>query len=708
MKIKKHKTNPSSDSVSDTGNTTLTKHKTILSLICAVLGILLYAGTLTHDYAVDDGTVMENNKIVKKGISSIPEIFSTAYRAGFWERYEGVYRPMSVAMFAIEWELSPENAWLGHFMNVLLYGLTGFLLFQTLCKLFAQQKVLIPFAVTLLFMAHPLHSEVVANIKSRDEILCFLFAILSFRSLLNYIDQKNMLTLLLSGLWFFLALLSKENAITLLPLFALIIFYKSENNLPKAIQNSWMFFAVTALYFLIRFMVLGSLKYDVEILPINNSLVTASGFAERIGTAFYIMALYFKLFLLPHPLVFDYSYNTIPITGFAHIGSLLGLVLYVGLAVYAIKSFLQKNWIAFGIIFFLVTSSLVSNLFIMIESTMGERFLYMPSIGLCIALIFFMDKLINKNKNTHAPSIASMFAHYKTFMIGLFVLLALFSFKTITRAADWKNNFTLLEKDVVTSPESARIRYAYGSALLIEKVLAEDGEKDPIKKNAFLAESIKQLEKGVSILHSYSDAWYHLALAYKESNDGANAVRAFETAKSMKDFKDDEFFVSSGLANAMLKKYDAAIADYNKALELNPKSSEAYNNYGIALTDINKLQEALDVLNKALELKPDFEAALYNLGNVYAKAGDFNTAISYYDKAIALDPNYSEAYNNKGNSYASMNQFDQAVLCFEKVTQLNPNDPKALYNLGVTYHLLGNEQKAQEYINRSRSMGGTQ
>lgn len=708
MKVKKNKSKVSYENAGEISPAQNNRSIHLLSIICTLFAILLYASTVTHDYAVDDGTVMENNKIVKKGISAIPEIFSTAYRAGFWERNEGVYRPMSVAMFAVEWQLSPDNAWLGHFINILLYGVTALMLFLTLRKLFNKSLLIIPFAITLLFVSHPLHSEVVANIKSRDEILCFLFALLSFNSLLLYIDIAKTKSLIGSAIWFFMALLSKENAVTLLPLFALLIFYKSENSLLKSIQKSWVFMAVTAFYFVLRLLVLGSLKYDVEILPINNSLIGAESLIERIGTAFYIITLYFKLFIIPHPLVFDYSYNTIPLTGFSHPLSLLGLILYAGVVWYALRNFMKKNWIAFGLLFFIITSSLVSNLFILIESTMGERFLYMPSLGLSIALVLIADKYLIKQRNKNTASIKSMFTYHKSFMFGLFAILLLYSIKTLSRAAEWKNNFTLLEKDVQTSPESARIRYAYGSAILVEKVLAEDGEKDPARRNALLIESIKQLEKGVSILQSYSDAWYHLGLAYKENNDGKNAVRAFEMAKSMKDFNDDEFFVSSGLANAMIKNYDAAIADYEKAVQINPKSAEAYNNYGIALTDINRLEEALSTLNKALALDPNFEAAIYNVGNVYAKAGDYNTAISFYDKAIAIDPGYTEAYNNKGNSYASMNQFDKAVLSFEKVTQLNPTDPKALYNLGVTYHLLGDEQKAQDFINRSRALGGSQ
>ena len=114
-----------------------------MGLCCAIFAFLLYANTLGHDYTVDDGTVIANNKITKKGIAAIPEIFTTSYRAGFWDRNEGLYRPLSVAMFAAEWQLSPENPAPGHWINVILFALTIFILFQLLATIFKEQSVLI-------------------------------------------------------------------------------------------------------------------------------------------------------------------------------------------------------------------------------------------------------------------------------------------------------------------------------------------------------------------------------------------------------------------------------------------------------------------------------------------------------------------------------------------------------------------------------------
>ena len=140
-----------------------------LMVICGACAFILYANTLTHDYAVDDQTAIIQNKLTQQGVSALPTIFTSAYRAGVDDRPEGLYRPLSIALFAIEWQLSGGDPRLGHWVNVLLYVVTAFMLFLALTLFLDKHNILLPFIATLLFVTHPIHTEVVANIKSRDE-----------------------------------------------------------------------------------------------------------------------------------------------------------------------------------------------------------------------------------------------------------------------------------------------------------------------------------------------------------------------------------------------------------------------------------------------------------------------------------------------------------------------------------------------------------
>ena len=676
----------------------LSKAKLYLSLFLSSIAFLLYINTLSHDYTVDDATVMKNNKLVVQGVKAIPEIFASPYRKGFWERQESLYRPLSVALFALEWQLAPDNPLPGHAMNIALFTLTAFVLFNTLALLFKNANLIIPFAVTLLYITHPIHTEVVANIKSSDEIFCFLFTIISFRQFVLYFDSKKIINALLCAITFLLALLSKEIAITCILIFPMLLYFFRQVNILKSLKLSLFPFSSAGIYILIRVSVLKGLTNFTDIQAINNSIVNAPTYAEKFATAMMILGKYLLLLFIPHPLSFDYSFNTFPNVGISNGGALISVIIYLSLLVYALKEFKKRNVISFGILFLLLTISLVSNVLFLIESVMAERFTYMPSLGFCIALIFLIAKIFRaETQYTDKINFSALYKSNKLFFIAVFLLSFLFSIKTISRNADWKNNLTLLAADVKTNPESARIRYAYGSAILIEQALIE---KDEAKKQALLDKSIVQLEKGVSILNTYADAFYHLGIAYKEKGDYARSVSNFELAAKHKTFTDANFFVAWGIACGKAKMYEQSIKALTHAVDLNPKQADAYNNLGVFYDEMNEPSKSIEALNKAIAFDSIPDGAYYNLGNTYAHITKYPEAIEWYKKALELNPKNVDAVNNIGNSYAAMQDYKNAIIWFRKVLEMDPNNAKAINNLGVTLMMIGQKEEGEKVLSR--------
>ncbi len=673
-----------------------------LGLICAMLALLLYANTVGHDYTVDDGTVIKNNKITVGGIKSIPTIFTSGYRKGFWDRKEGLYRPISVAMYAIEWQLAPDQPWLGHLINIILYILTAWLLFKFLRTLLHAHHPLIPFLITLLYIAHPLHTEVVANIKSRDEILCFLFAILSMQQLLNWINRGSIKNLFFAAGFYMLALFSKESAITLIAVFPLLTWYFSKEAISHLPASIFTFLITGVTFIAIRYAVIGTISGNYELQLINNTLVGTQDSLIRFGTAMLIMGKYLYLLFIPVTLVFDYSYNTIPLTSLFSPESLFSLLIYIALAWIAIKGFKDKRPYSFGILFFAITVSLVSNILFLIEATMAERFLYMPSLGFFIAEVTGADSLFTKRQAIKGSVFKQLTTTPSYFIFTVAILL--FSIRTVARNIQWKNNLTLLAADVKSSPNSARIRYAYGSAILVEQALIE---KDENKKQELLRSSIAELEKGVSIIEDYSDAWYHLGIAYKEANDPANAIRCLEKSRSYKPFKDAEAYVAVGLAYGMANQYEKAITELRTAVQMDSTSSEAYNNLGLYYSEAGNFQESVRALANAIRLNPEFSKAYYNLGNAYAKTGDYKTAIEKYKISISLNNTYGDAYNNIGNCYATMKVPDSARVYYEKAVAVDPSNVKAVINIGVIRIQMGDTVGAKVWFDKARALGAS-
>jgi len=187
------------------------------ALILFLFTFVLYSNTILNDYNLDDELVTRKHPLTSQGIKAIPDILTSPYFKMGGTAYE--YRPVVLISFALEHQFLGESPLVSHFFNVLLYALSILLLFLTLKKLFHAYNVLLPFAITLLFAAHPLHTEVVASIKNRDEILAFLFAILSLFTAIHFIEKSKAKYLIISFTTFILALLSKSSIIP----FALII-----------------------------------------------------------------------------------------------------------------------------------------------------------------------------------------------------------------------------------------------------------------------------------------------------------------------------------------------------------------------------------------------------------------------------------------------------------------------------------------------------
>ena len=677
--------------------------KKSLYLFTGIIAFLLYANTLGHDFTVDDTTVIKNNKFTTQGIAGLDEIFTSSYRAGFWDRTEGLYRPLSVAMFAIEWSIAPEKAWLGHFINVLLYALSAVVLFMLMFSLLKNMHPFIPLLVTFLWMVHPMHTEVVANIKSRDELLSFFFGALTLLQLMNYIDTKKKSLLLISFLTFFLALLSKENSVTWAGVIPLALWCFTKESLKRVITLSSMYVGLILIYLVIRQVILGDGGSDYQLMLVNNSIVGAGDFSSQVATAFSILGKYLYLFVLPITLVFDYSYNTIPNVSIMNPQALFSILIIVGGLIYAIKNLPKRSAASFGILFFLGTVSLVSNVFFLIEATMAERFIYTPSLGLCVLIGYFANQLIQKKNVNPSPEISKSTLTKNKLFIPFIIVFVLFAGRTFSRNMDWKNNLTLLQHDVKISPESARIRYALGSTLLVEEALtAEEGST---KRANLVDRAIEELSKGVSILPNYNDAWFNLGIAYKEKKDAKNAIASFEKARSYKAFTEASRFSSAGVAYGMDGQFDKAVADLEMAAKLDPNDPDILNNYGLYLSEAGKFDEAMKVLNKCISIKPDFQKAIYNRGNAWAKVGNFREALKDYERALAFDPNYTDALNNSGNCYVMLQKFDSALIYFQRSVDVDPSNVKAVMNLGVTLQNTGDTAKASIYFDKARSMG---
>ncbi len=602
-------------------------------LIIALTGFVLYVNTAGHGFTLDDYSIILENRVTRQGSEAIGEIFKTSYRHGYYFTDDNLYRPVVKAMFALEWEFSPGDATLGHIMNIVFYSLTGWFLFQLLMRI-SSGNVMFAFISSLLFIAHPIHTEVVANIKSRDEILAFLFCITALERFIFYLKSGKTHSLFVAAFLYLVALLSKESAITFVAVFPLAGWFFSPASGASLIKKYLPLLGTAILFLLIRKGVLGD-QIPESVSVADNLLMAAKQPGDRFATAVFILLLYLKLLVFPHPLVFDYSYNQIPVKEPSDPLFIFSLLLHTGLLLFAILKFRTKSLPVFGILFYFITLSISSNIFITIGSSMGERFVYMPSLGFCMVAGYILSAAFKISKDDAGTSLQHLFKKNWTVTAIIAVVIAGFSIKTIARNPVWKDNYTLYSNDVNLSPNSTRTHYYLGNYLIKPEAWSGKGEEE---KNKIIRKGISELEKSIAIYPYFSDAHLQLGVAY---------------------FK--------------LNKPDNALASYQRALKLNPGYASIHNNIGTVYFTGQNYTEALKYFLEAIRLDPRYAEAHANAGSTYGMLQQYDQALSYLFNAVKYDPGYAQAYYFIGLTYRFKGDEQNANAYLEKAYKLDPS-----------------------------------
>jgi tetratricopeptide (TPR) repeat protein len=525
-----------------------------------------------------------------------------------------------------------------------------------------EQNILFPFFVSLVFIAHPVHTEVVANIKSRDEILCLLLFLLAMDNFIRFSDSGKKWALSVAILSYFLCLFAKESAVSFLLIFPLLPLFFRDIPLKKIVIQVLPFVAAVAVYFIIRILILGTHTAGKEYSYLDNALMAAPDLMSRLATAFVMLGKYLKLLVFPHPLSYDYSYLEVPFCNWTSYRALLPLLIYASALAYAVRSLLKRdrNMFAFGILFYLLSIAVVANIFLLIGCTMADRFLYIPSLGFCVILVYALFRIFPSGENSQKQSgIVQTMLNYRWVSLIILAILVSYSFKTVTRNRDWKDNVTLFIRDATASPGSARVRTNAGSAIL-KSYNKEDPDKG--KQAEILDKAISEVEAAVKI--DPNDAMAHLDL---------------------------------GTACYLKMDYPRAIENLKTAIRINPAEAKAYSSLGNSYYRIRDFDNAILNLTKCIELNFTSSETYNFLGGSYFGKGDYPDAIKAYRKAIELEPKNTELCTNLGSIYGSMGDYPNAIKYFMKAHTLSPDNPQILSLISMTWQNMGNRDSALFY-----------
>ncbi|MGB4959671.1 MAG: tetratricopeptide repeat protein [Saprospiraceae bacterium] len=608
------------------------------------LGVFAYLNTLTHDFTQDDAIVIYDNMYTTKGISGLKGLFTKDTFFGFFKEEGkaklvsgGRYRPLTPAMFAIEYQMVGNNPWLGHLVNILLYGLLCMLVYKMLLTLLCHQSKdqrmqYLVFATAVLYSLHPLHTEVVANIKGRDEIMSMLGSVAALYAMLKYVDVKDIKYLWLACISFFVAFLSKENTITFLAVTPLALYYFRDLKWTTAVTKSAALLIPTVLILMIRFGILGNDFGGTPMELMNNpylKLVNGNYImfdkGEKLATILFTLGKYIQLLIFPHPLTNDYYPRHIDIKQMSDIGVILSMLVYVTLGYLAFAGLKNKSVVGFAASYFLITLSIVSNIVFPIGTNMSERFMFMPSLGFALLVGYLLVKWVYDT------------AGLKVFLIVLAVISGLYAVKTVTRNLVWESDFRLFTTDVKISTNSAKALNSAGGALTTEALKEEDIET----KNQMLHQAITYLDKALVVHPTYKNA-----------------------------------YLLKGNAHYYLKDYPNSISAYEQALAIDGEFKDAFVNLAVTLRDAgrqageveNNLAKAEQLLLRSYQMTPTDAETMRLLGVVNGIRGNHAEAIKYFEKVTIADPKnayvhleLSKAYDNIGDTQKAQQYKNKAI-----------------------------------------------
>jgi hypothetical protein len=332
--------------------------------------------------------------------------------------------------------------------------------------------------------------------------------------------------------------------------------------------------------------------------------------------------------------------------------AILSILVYGALIVYSVMKFKSKDIIAFGIIFYLLTLFIVSNLLFPVGTFMNERFIYMPSLGFALILA---SLIVNK-----LPLFLKKGVNYKnTATVVLVLILLLFTIRTYTRNKVWKDNFTLFTSDVIVSENSVKCNVSAGGDYQ-EKARQES---DTLKKIEYYERSIIHLEKAISI--------------YPKASNG--------------------LVLYGNVLSVYKKDYKKAILQYLDVLSFDPYNSIAYSNTIHVLGSIDNAKEfgyKVGVLKRLNSVNPNHAEVNYNLGKLYGQfKGNLDSASWFLERAISLDSENLAAYKDLGIVYSMKGDYAKALDVFSKAEKLDPSDQQIRQNIIITYQIMNQQRK---------------
>ena len=610
-------------------------------LLIFIVAIAQYTNTRDHDFAWDDAIVITENSRVQKGWSDIPELFENIKTSKIENRYG--YRPISLLSFATDIEFFGVNSKASHRISILHYGVLAFLVLFFLQTIFPN-NMWFNFMVSVLFVVHPLHTEVVANIKSRDEVLAMSFGLISMFFFWNGLKKNRRVNYFLFSFFLILAFLSKENAVVFCGVAELLAWYRYPNKKWKEwLKIGWPIATSLAVLLTIRMFVYSDLFFqneDFELYTkgiflqdgfVGNPLFGVdSNFFLKYWNIIFLNGLYLVKFLVPYPLVHDYGYNYLEVVGLIDLKAWLAVFVLITMFGFLYKGLRDRTIYGFGLAFYFITASIYLHLGGLAPDMFAERFMFVPLLGLSLVLVDALVRISKGNKGIKM-------------VVGAVLLIISSSFFAVSwnRNKAWKNNRTLLETDLPLLHNGARANYNY--ALLLHGLYYQLPEAE----QATMPDSIlKYYERVMEITDRLYPAYLDLGGAYMEFEKFGEAREVFQKAINRYP-QISASYVQMGKYYMTFKEYEKATPYFENAIEKGSQGSDYYYYLAICQFNSKNYQQAIKVLYDGEQVGASSAAYYRLMVNLHLRLGENEKGLKVLERGLNVFPNSEELENLK-------------------------------------------------------------
>ena len=702
----------------------------ILTVILAIT-FVSYLPILKGEFLLwdDDVHVLENITIRGLDLEYVLEMFTATVNK--------IYIPLTSFSFALEYHFFGYNPFVYHLDNVLLHLLVVVMVFFLGQRLGLSREA--AGVGALMFGVHPIHVESVAWITERKDVLYAAFYMAALLTYLRYLEEKRSYGLWVTTMLGALSMLAKPMALSLPLVLILLDWFKGRplkgqafiEKLPLCViigAIAWISYAAHA--------------------RIPGENIVQSALIWPWTFTFYLRQFFFPYISVP---LYRLA-KPVALTNPEYFLSLAVLVLVV----LALARLRRNKWFVFAVLFYFFS------IFFLLRfdetkdvNTVADRFMYLPSLGLCLLLGLGVERLWMKCRGKSLAR-GMIFA-------SLVVLAAAFSFKTFRQCYVWRDSMALWQHDLKFYPDEplALNNFAVTLGKTREFEDAQKGYKKVMRSGlagiskGLAPEVVAKIRKvdhliglyrrAVEVEPGYMDAHYNLGEQYARVGRFPEAVEAYKKALEIDpEFKDahcglGDVYAEVGDERQAVFAYEQAlrfhpedkdlhvivVKAYTKAIEKNPgvaayrearnnvlaryaamvnqdrPKATSYFNLGNLYVEMGDNAMALLAYRRALELNPRHAGTLYNLGNLYKDQGRFKDALGFYQKAIAVDPRISDAWLNMGIIYGKQKEAGQEKAYYQKAVEVDPRNGRAYFNLGFLGEAAGDMEGALSLYQKS-------